>query len=85
MLLSSTPLILWVGRTLHLAPLQGAATLRLALPRTLKPDQVEEIQESRDGVVAALRRLEAAVTVTPGPSSLGDDQLCSAGSGQNAI
>jgi hypothetical protein len=54
------------GKRLHLAPLQGSGTLRLALPEALKPDQVEEIEvrvQSRDGVMVAVRNLEAAITV----------------------
>jgi hypothetical protein len=57
------------GKRLHLAPLQGTGTLRLALPEALKPDQVEEIEvrvQSRDGVMVAVRNLEAAVTVPSG-------------------
>jgi RNA polymerase sigma factor (sigma-70 family) len=57
------------GKQFRLAPLQGTGTLRLALPQALKPDQVEEIQvrlQSREGVMVALRNLDAAVTVPSG-------------------
>jgi hypothetical protein len=57
------------GERLHLATLQGTGELRLGLPSTLLPGQVEEIHvtvQSRDGVVAALRSLTTAVTVPSG-------------------
>jgi hypothetical protein len=57
------------GKHLHLAPLKGTGILRLALPGTLKPDQVEEMEvtlQSREGVVVALRNLDTAIMVPSG-------------------
>jgi hypothetical protein len=57
------------GEQLSFARLEGTGKLRLRLPAAIKPDQVEDIQatvQSRDGVVANLRRLDAPVTVPAG-------------------
>ena len=57
------------GDRLTFAPLEGTGTVRLALPPTIKPGQVEEIQvtlQSRDGVVAGLRGLDAEATLPTG-------------------
>jgi hypothetical protein len=58
-----------IGERLSLAPLEGTGQLRLRLPETVKPEQIEDIQltvQSRDGVVASLRSLKAEVTVPVG-------------------
>jgi hypothetical protein len=57
------------GDRLTLAPLEGTGTLRLALPRSVKPETVEEVQvtvQSRDGVVATLNGPAAEVAVPVG-------------------
>jgi hypothetical protein len=57
------------GERLSFAPLEGTGTLRLTLPRNLKPEAVEDVQvtvQSRDGIVATLNGLDAAVTVPTG-------------------
>src|SRR5207253_3245294 len=49
------------GERLSLAPVEGTGTLRLRLPAALRSAQVQEVQvtvQSKDGVVASLRRLE---------------------------
>jgi hypothetical protein len=58
-----------IGERLSLAPLEGTGQLRLRLPDSLKPEQIDDIQltvQSRDGVVASLRSLKAELTVPVG-------------------
>jgi hypothetical protein len=57
------------GKRLALAALEGSGKLRLALPRALRSDQVEEIQvtvQSRDGVTANLRGLDTEAVLPAG-------------------
>jgi hypothetical protein len=57
------------GERLGFARLEGEGTARLALPAAIKPGQVEEVQvtlQSRDGVVASLRSLDAAAALPAG-------------------
>jgi hypothetical protein len=58
-----------LGEKLSFALLEGAGQLRIQIPPTLKPEQIDEIQvtvQSRDGVVACLRNLKSEVTVPIG-------------------
>jgi hypothetical protein len=57
------------GERLALAPLEGTGKVRLALPATLRPEQVEEIQvtvQSRDGVTGRLGGPDAEVSLPAG-------------------
>lgn len=57
------------GERLALVPLEGTGKVRLALPQTVRPEQVEEIQvtvQSRDGVTGGLNRLDAEISLPAG-------------------
>jgi len=57
------------GERLALAPLEGTGEVRLSLPRTVRREQVEEIQvtvQSRDGVTGNLSSVDAEAALPAG-------------------
>jgi hypothetical protein len=57
------------GERLAFAPIEGTGKIRLALPRSMRPEQVEEIQatvQSRDGVTGRLSGTDAELSLPEG-------------------